>query len=150
MNQDITTKQLWTAIVNRDAEINKLVKKAKFQERCAAWAATCFGRDWYKNVLGRNFRFLEEALELVQSLGCTKKEALALVDYVYGRPVGEPKQEVGGTRVTLALLCTANNINLADAGEVELARVLTKLEEIRAKDAAKPFHSPLPGPSVNS
>jgi Skp family chaperone for outer membrane proteins len=30
------------------------------------------------------------------------------------------------------------------AGEIELARVWTKVEQIRAKQAAKPKHSPLP------
>ena len=32
------------------------------------------------------------------------------------------------------------------AGEIELARIWTKVEPIRAKQAAKPKHSPLPAP----
>ena len=42
---------------------------------------------------GAEHRFLEEALELVQACGATASEAHQLVDYVYGRPVGEPAQE---------------------------------------------------------
>ena len=34
------------------------------------------------------------------------------------------------------------------AADAELVRVWTKVEAIRAKQAAKPKHSPLPGPSV--
>jgi len=96
----------------------------------------------------RNHRFLEEALELVQSLGCTQSEAHQLVDYVFGHPVGEPMQELGGTMLTLSALASCHDMNLDHAGELELARVWAKIDLIRAKQAAKPKHSPLPGPSV--
>lgn len=92
----------------------------------------------------RNHRFLEEALELVQSLGCSASEAHQLVDYVYGRDVGDPPQEVGGVMVTLAALCLANDLDMHANGETELARIWTKVDAIRAKQAAKPKHSPLP------
>ncbi|MCK5020064.1 MAG: hypothetical protein KAS32_23625 [Candidatus Peribacteraceae bacterium] len=91
----------------------------------------------------RNHRFLEEALELVQSCDCTRQEAHQLVDYVYGRPVGEKTQEVGGVMVTLAALCLAQELNMHEAGETELNRIWTKVEQIRAKQATKPKHSPL-------
>lgn len=92
----------------------------------------------------RNHRFLEEALELVQSLGCTASEAHQLVDYVFGRPIGEPMQELGGVQVTLAALCFPHGLDMEAAAETELARVWTKIDKIRAKQAAKPKHSPLP------
>lgn len=76
--------------------------------------------------------------------GCTASEAHQLVDYVYGRPVGERAQEVGGVMVTLAALCLAQGLAMHAAGETELARIWTKVEAIRAKQAAKPKHSPLP------
>lgn len=115
-----------------------------FQERVKPWMLECFGPEISADINERNHRFLEEALELVQSTGCTKSEAHQLVDYVFGRDVGETKQEVGGVMNTLAALCLANNIDMHDAGEIELARVWTKIEKIRAKRAAKPKHSPLP------
>jgi NTP pyrophosphatase (non-canonical NTP hydrolase) len=116
-----------------------------FQHRVAAWMHVCFGEEISADRQERNHRFLEEALELVQACGATKAEALALVDYVYGRPKGEPAQEVGGVLVTLAAHCEAHGIDMENSGETELARVWTKVEQIRAKQAAKPKGSPLPG-----
>ena len=46
--------------------------------------------------------------------------------------------------VTLAALCLAHGEDMHAAGETELARIWTKVEAIRAKQAAKPKHSPLP------
>lgn len=117
----------------------------KFQLRVQPWLLECFGEKIADDKIERNHRFLEESLELVQCLGCTKDEAHKLVDYVYGRPDGEPVQEVGGVMVTLAALCLANKLDMHEAGEIELARIWTKVEQIRAKQAAKPKMSPLPG-----
>ena len=115
-----------------------------FQDRVDPWLIACFGEGIARDGIERNHRFLEEALELVQSTGCTQSEAHQLVDYVYGRPVGDPVQEVGGVMNTLAALCLAHGMDMHECGEVELARVWTKVEKIRAKQAAKPKHSPLP------
>ena len=115
-----------------------------FQQRVQPWMMSCFGPEISADRIKRNHRFIEEALELVQATGCTKSEAHQLVDYVYSRPVGEPPQEVGGVMVTLAALCLANGYDMHEAGETELARIWTKVEKIRAKQAAKPKHSPLP------
>lgn len=117
---------------------------ADFQGRVRPWMLACFGPVIPFDKTERNHRFIEEALELVQALGCTADEAHQLVDYVYGRPVGEPHQEVGGVMITLAALCIANDMNMQAAGETELARIWTKVDLIRAKQAAKPKHSPLP------
>lgn len=118
---------------------------ATFQQRAAAWVLECFGPEGTKNILHRCYRFLEEALELVQSLGMSRVEAHQLVDYVFGREKGDPWQEAGGTSMTLAALCTAADIDMAKASEMELARVWTKVEAIRAKEATKPKTGPLPG-----
>ncbi len=115
-----------------------------FQRRVQDWMMECFSMEVCRDHIERNHRFLEEALELVQACGCTASEAHQLVDYVWGRPVGEPTQEVGGVMVTLAALCLANDYDMHEAGETELERVWTKIEQIRAKQAAKPKHSPLP------
>lgn len=115
-----------------------------FQSRVEPWLLACFGETIAGDKVERNHRFLEEALELVQSCGCTQSEAHQLVDYVFSRPVGDPPQETGGVMVTLAALCRAQGLNMHEAGDVELARIWTKVEAIRAKQAAKPKHSPLP------
>lgn len=116
-----------------------------FQHAVHEWMLRCFGVEIARDKVERNHRFLEEALELVQSAGCTREEALKLVDYVYARPVGELHQEVGGTMVTLAALCQAQGVAMEICGEVELQRCWTKIELIRSKQAAKPKMSPLPG-----
>lgn len=115
-----------------------------FQARVQPWMMACFGAAISADGVERNHRFLEESLELVQACGCTASEAHQLVDYVFGRPVGERAQEVGGVMVTLAALCLAQGLDMHAAGDTELARIWTKVEAIRAKQAAKPKHSPLP------
>lgn len=119
-----------------------------FQDRVLPWMLECFGHDVSMDRVERNHRFIEEALELVQALGCTRSEAHQLVDYVFDRPAGEPAQEAGGTVVTLAALCIANDLCMHEAAETELARIWTKIDAIRAKQATKPKHSPLPGSTI--
>lgn len=116
---------------------------ATFQARVDTWLLACFGEEIARNKEERNHRFLEESLELVQSLGCTKSEALQLVEYVYNRPVGVPPQEVGGVMTTLAALCLANGMDMHTIADTELASNWTRIEKIRAKQKAKPKHSPL-------
>lgn len=117
-----------------------------FQQRVDTWLLACFGETIARDKVERNHRFIEEALELVQANGCTKSEAHQLVDYVYGREIGQLTQEVGGVMNTLAALCLANDVDLSAAAEAELARVSvpSTMATIRAKQAAKPKYSPLP------
>jgi NTP pyrophosphatase (non-canonical NTP hydrolase) len=115
-----------------------------YQDRVNDWMQHCFGAAITMDKTERNHRFLEEALELVQSGGCTASEAHQLVDYVFGRDVGEIGQEVGGTSVTLAALCNAHEIDQEQQAEKELDRIWQKMKQIRKKQAAKPKHSPLP------
>lgn len=115
-----------------------------YQSRVNEWLHACFAPEICADRTERNHRFLEESLELIQSGGCSASEAHQLVDYVFGRPVGEMKQEIGGVMVTLAALCLAYGEDMTEAGDVELARCWANIEKIRAKQAAKPKHSPLP------
>jgi hypothetical protein len=116
-----------------------------FQADVHSWLTQCLGHQVATDKRERSRRFLEESLELVQSLGCTRYEVLQLVDYVYGRPVGDPPQEVGGVMVTLAALCNANNMDMKACAVAELTSIWTRMDQIRAKQAAKPHGSPLPG-----
>jgi len=129
--------------------ISAVVQPNLFQIRVIDFLNECFGSIIANDINERNHRFLEESLELVQALGCTSSEAHQLVDYVFNRPIGEPHQEAGGVMVTLAALCQAAGLDMQQDGEAELARVWTKIDVIRAKQAAKPKHSPLPVPSVD-
>lgn len=124
-----------------------LAEPPKFQSRIKNWMQTCFGEQIANDKVERNHRFLEEALELVQACGCSKDEAYKLVDYVYGREVGEKSQEVGGVMVTLAALCLAQDIDMQNAADTEISRIEAPeiIERIRAKQKSKPQFSPLPG-----
>jgi hypothetical protein len=90
------------------------------------------------------YRFLEEALELAQAIGCSSEDAHRLVDYVFSREVGQPELEVGGVMVTLAGLCSASGIDMNDAADRELERNWSRIDRIRGKQASKPIGSPLP------
>jgi len=129
------------------AAIRAAIALMTIQQRVRQWLTTCFGPALPDDKVERNHRFLEESLELVQACGCTRSEAHQLVDYVFGRPVGEREQEVGGVFLTLAGLCGAQRIDMLQAGEKELERAWLKIEQIRAKQAEKPKHSPPPSVS---
>lgn len=116
----------------------------QFQRGVFKWMIQCFGLEISHDKQERNQRFIEESIELVQSLGMPKQEVAMLLDYVYNRPNGEPRQEVGGVLVTLAALCGPNDLDMESCGEDELARIWTKIDKIRAKQATKPRNSPLP------
>lgn len=118
----------------------------RFQQAVRTWIRLCFGDAIAYDKAERNRRFLEESLELVQSLGMSKAEALFWVEYVYGRDVGEPRQEVGGVRVCLAALCNANGMDEDECGEHELIRISDPavVEKIRHKHANKPTFQPSP------
>lgn len=113
-------------------------------ERVGRWTTDCFGEEIAHDKVERIHRFMEEALELAQSVGCDKETVLQLVDYVYNRPVGEMNQEIGGVVVTLAALCFAYDLDMSDLGEDELTRVWGKIEKIREKHRNKPKMGPLP------
>lgn len=120
---------------------------APFQQRVQPWMLETFGAEIAGDVTERGDRLLEEVLELLQSHGYDPGRVATLREYVFGRPVGEPAQEVGGVMVTLAAYCLATGLDMHAAGEAELSRIWTKVEVIRAKQASKNgLHTPLPTP----
>ena len=131
-------------ILAQAEQIERMREALDFQARVKPWMDACFGPDISADRLERGDRLLEEVLELLQSGQYPRERIAALVEYVWSRPEGEPAQEVGGVMVTLAAYCLAHGINTHEAGETELARIWTKVEKIRAKQAAKPTGSALP------
>jgi Ni2+-binding GTPase involved in maturation of urease and hydrogenase len=115
-----------------------------YQRRVGQWLSACFPPSVRADQRERTHRFLEEALELAQASGCSRDDALALVDYVFGRPQGQPAQEIGGVMVTLASLCVVSKVDLAAAADRELQRNWDRIDAIRAKQQTKPQGSPLP------
>ncbi len=121
-----------------------------FQAGVAEWMGQCFLPSLYSNMTERGDRLLEEVLELLQAHGYDKARVPTLVDYVFGRPVGDPTQEVGGVMVTLAGYCWVAGLDMHAAGDAELARISQPdvMAKIRAKQEAKNalhFDTPLPG-----
>jgi hypothetical protein len=108
-----------------------------FQQRVRAWLISCFSESIIVDKHERSNRFLEEALELVQSTGLTKEEAIRMVIYVYSRPVGEIEQEIGGCMVTLAGLAESFELSMVYSGEIELERIEQRIPETRAKQQTK-------------
>jgi len=108
------------------------------QNAVLAWMLECFGKDSTFDKQERSIRFLEESLELAQACGVTIDQAHAMVDFVFARNVGEIDQEVGGVMVTLAALCAAMSIDLSSTANAEMARIATRIAEIRAKQLTKP------------
>lgn len=127
-------------------DIERGVLAGSFQDRVGKWLEHCFGES--SDPLRRErraHRFVEESLEFAQSVGTTKEDALALVEYVFSRPVGDPAQEVGGVMLTLMGAASANGLKVPECAEKELARVWEKSDAIRAKNARQVKGSPLPG-----
>lgn len=115
-----------------------------FQQRVQSWMLACFGPEISADKLERGDRLLEEVFELLQSGDYPRERVRALEEYTWSRPRGEPHQEVGGVQITLAAYCLAHGLDMHQAGEDELARIWTKVDVIRAKQAAKPTGSALP------
>lgn len=130
---------------------NRLTDPAQgFQGDVAEWMAKCFLASLYSDMTERGDRLLEEVLELLQAHGYDSARVPTLVNYVFGRPVGEPAQEVGGVMVTLAAYCSVAGLSMQADGQAELDRINQPevMARIRAKQEAKNalrFDTPLPG-----
>lgn len=111
-----------------------------FQERAYNFFSHCF-QDQFPKLTNdpqeNQHRFLEESLEFVQALGMTQAEALALVDYVFNRTIGDPALEAGGVCTTLAILAKRYNIDINEAAENELKRNYVIVDKIRDKQRLK-------------
>jgi hypothetical protein len=142
----ILLSRAWAALAARYPTPPAASERVTFQARVHPWMLECFGKVIAADRLERNDRFAEEAIELLQANNYPRERIVALIEYVYSRPVGEPSQETGGVMVTLAALCNTYGIDMHAAGETELARILQPemIAKIRAKQAAKPTGSALP------
>lgn len=105
----------------------------RYQHDVALWVTSLFGKDNANDPRERGMRFLEEAIELAQAAGIDQVEVDKLVRYVYERPKGNVRQEVGGVSVTLAAFCHAAGVDLGDAAADELRRILRPEVKERCK-----------------
>lgn len=110
------------------------------QAKVWTWCCQVFDDiiDW-KTDRERNFRFAEEAGELCQSLGMSREDWNVVLDYVYGRPIGEPSQEVGGVMITLYALGAKHGIDVDHAARTEYQRIIQPdvMQKIRRKQLDK-------------
>lgn len=108
------------------------------QKTCFAWVVATLGDRLAESREERTLRFLEEAIELAQAQGIEEKRVNTMTAYVYDRPVGEPQQEMAGCLFTLACLAEAEGVDIEHITWGELARVLRRITEVRAKHFQKP------------
>lgn len=104
-----------------------------FQARVRDWVIACFGPATADDREATCGAFAEEAVELLQASGYSEEAMIATVRRVYRGKPGQPRQEMGGTMTTLAALAGAHRLDMEGDGEAELARIWTKVEQIRAK-----------------
>ena len=111
-----------------------------FQAAAQRWVVECFGPEVAMDPAERMRRFLEEGLELAQSLGASRAMVDQIAEYVFDREPGAPGQEIGGAMMTLAALCSAHGFDMLAEGRAELARIDRPevIDAIRAKHAVKP------------
>lgn len=109
------------------------------QQTVADWARPCLeGVAPELRAREGALRVLEEAFELAQAEGVTPEEATRLQDYVYGRPVGDPTQEVGGVRVALLSYAAGKGLSADRAEQEEILRVLAKPPQaVRSRNREK-------------
>lgn len=96
------------------------------------WCRRCFPQQ-VSNLPERGLRVVEEAIEFCQALGVPKDKVMLAVEIVYGKPVGEAKQELGGTLMTAYIAAEILGWEPDEVCERELRRVLSKSPEHFAK-----------------
>lgn len=133
---------------NNTTEMDEFCFTGGFQDRVLRWCINAFGVTVTEDKTERGDRFLEEALELLQAVGYDFDRIEAIINYVKARPVGAPRQEVGGVMVTLAALCNANDqiiMGLAANREMDRIEKPEVMSLIRQKQLGKRVIHEQPG-----
>lgn len=100
--------------------------RAYWQARVAAWVANAFGAEHANNVEQRGLRLVEEAIEAGQAAGCDPATLHKLIDYIYAKPPGDLRQELGGVGLCVLAMADAAGFSADDAERMEINRVLAK------------------------
>lgn len=116
----------------------EVTQEISFQPLVVSWLHQVLPEALILDQTERHYRFIEEAIELVQAGGLTKEDVLKMVDYVFDRPAGEIPQEIGGVMLTLAGLCHAHGRQLMTDANAELMRVHQVIDKVREKNRTKP------------
>jgi hypothetical protein len=94
-----------------------------YQNIVCDWGARMAGR-MIGNRRDRAIRIVEEAVELAQSEQCDSDMIRRVVESVLKRPVGIPKQELGGVIVTTLAYAGAAGVDAQAIMENEIRKVL--------------------------
>ncbi len=78
-------------------------------EEAARWVKETFGHAVYRSPKERALRLLEEAVELAQSSGVYRDQAVKVLEHVYAKPKGNPRDELVDV-----FFCTLVYANLAE------------------------------------
>jgi hypothetical protein len=107
----------------------QFIAKAAFE-----WGVRAFGSLHMHNVRVRSLRAAEELVELCQCYDVDPAVLHKLIDVVYSRPrETDDFKEIGGSLMTLLVLCHARGVDPEHALQTELLRVLSKSPEHFAK-----------------
>jgi hypothetical protein len=119
--------------------VNVTYDMTELQARVGRWVMACLGKDKLFSKQERAARVLEEALELFQATGLSRRGAHKLVDYVFDRSKGFVDQEAAGVGLTILGWAVCNGFSLAALICEELDRVEQPhvMSAVREKNAAK-------------
>ena len=107
------------------------------QQALLAWAVDTFG-EVANSPTERALRLIEEAAEVVQTVGLTKEEAIRVIERVYSRPAGELGNELGGLVMTAECLAEVMKHDLYLQADAEYLRITSIPKEVwRRKHAEK-------------
>lgn len=109
----------------------------RWQRLVDRWTELVF-RERYSefNPKTRVLRLLEEVMELAQAENVTVEEAEIIKKQVWGRPTGEPNQELGGVMVCAAGYAAAAGLDLSKAFWSEMERIMDPviMEKVRHRN----------------
>lgn len=123
---------------NQKSERSKMHDSYTLSTRVDGFLRDAFPGDPSVVPKTRALRFLEEAMELAQSMGITKEKALEQLEYTFSREIGDPKQEFGGTVFTLTAVGNALCLDLIEEGYASVDEAYGRIEQIREKSKKKP------------
>lgn len=110
-----------------------------WQRLARRWSQLVFGEHFDRITPKiRSLRLLEEAIELAQAEGVTIDEVEIVADQVYSKPIGNPKQEVGGVIVCLTNYADTRGYNIEEEFYTEYCRILDPkiMERVRTRNLA--------------
>lgn len=109
------------------------------QLQVVQWVRATLGDDALDNPIERSLRASEEVIELAQACGADAATLHRLVDYVFARPIGDPKQEIGGCMMTIYTVAESLDVvaDLVLDDELERAWTPEIMERVRRRQAEK-------------